>query len=343
MKANGKSANDPNEKDCGLLIPKKYSLREAFGPEFPADKEILGFRPSACRFIPKRNPLWVWDRNVLRDLIYFWEFGSSDGLHVFGHHGTGKSSAVRQFCAALYAPLYAKCMHEEVQFEDLVTHVDLADGSTIPSYGWLPLAMGADGYPGIFLANEIDRGRPGTLVGLHEILDGEPLVVQLGGLDPIAPSSFFRIATTGNSAMAGDRTGLYGSIKRQDVSFADRFMMTKVEYLPPDAECQLLERAVPALPVALREAKVKVANEIRRRFMGESTDSSALPVTMSTRMLLRWARMTLAFRSGQSHGVNPVFYALERTLLNATDATDGVRRAVEEIAHGVLGHSPVAS
>jgi cobaltochelatase CobS len=319
------------------LIPKKYSLREAFGPEFSPKHHIMGFEPVGFRFVPKKNPLWQWDRDVLRDLMWWWEAGGADGLYLFGPHGSGKSSAVRQFCAALGIPLYAKGFHEDLQFDDLVTYVDLAGGTTVTSYGWLPLAMGAEGYPGIFCGNEIDRGRPGTLVGLHEVLDGEPLVVQLSGLEPIEPSPYFRIAATGNSAMSSDHTGLYVSVKRQDISFADRFIMTKVKYLEAQPEEALVERVAPVLPQPLRQAKVRVANDIRAAYMGESSSSKALPVTMSTRMLLRWARLTAAFRNAQTHGVNPVFYALDRTLLNAVDATAEVRKAIEEIARGVLG------
>jgi cobaltochelatase CobS len=333
--------NAKQQSNCGKLVKKEYSLRDAFGPDFPGHKPIVGFEPSMCRFVPKRNPLWHWDRAVLRDLMWWWQSEERDGLYLFGAHGTGKSSAVRQFAASLCIPLYAVGIHEELWFDELVMHTTLAGGNTVPSYAYLPLAMGAEDYPGIFCANEIDRGRPGMLVGLHEVLDGEPLVVQLGGLEPIDPSPYFRIAATGNTAMASDASGLYVSAKRQDVSLADRFSMTKVNYLPEAEELALLERMAPDLPVVLREAMVKVANAIRARFMGESPDKDALPLTMSTRMLLRWVRRTLAFR-GAPPEVNPVFYALEGVLLNAAKSSKpGVHTSLSELAMGILGPNPV--
>lgn len=348
------------------LKQKDYSLQEAFGPGFPANQHIMGFENIGFPFVPRRNPLWHWDRDVLRDLMQWWQDdGSSDGMFLFGPHGSGKSAALRQFCSGLQIPCYAKGMHPGVEFDELVIHVGLGGGSTLPSYSWLTLAMGAEGYPGFFCANEIDRAKPGMLVALHEVLDGEPLNVQLGGLEPVMPSPYFKIAATGNTAMSGDPVGLYPSAKRQDVSFVDRFVFCRVHYLKDTEECALIERVVPSLPKVHREKMVEVANTIRASFMGDfdppaapdnasASDPTArqpeqelakrqLPLTMSTRMLLRWARKAIAFRSFKDHGVNPIWYALDRVLLHAADSMPEVRIAIKEMAVGILGPDPAVS
>jgi cobaltochelatase CobS len=316
---------------------KDYSHFEAFGEGFSKTQKVMGFAPNRCPFVPRRNPEWEWPRAILRDLLVYWESGGSDGLYVFGPHGAGKSSVIRQFCASLGIPLYQKSIIEGVEFQELVTHLELANGSTIPWYSWLPLAMGAEDLPGFFLANELDRADPSTAVGLHDTLDGEPLAVHLGGLEQVERSEFFRLSGTGNSALRGDRNGLNPSVRQQDLALQDRFRMVKMGYPDPDMEMRLLARCAPQLPEQLRESMVKCANEIRALFMAENDADNALPLTMSPRVLIRWARMTWEYREGQNHGEQPVYYALERTLYNSADGMPEVRRALEEIVNGVLG------
>lgn len=319
------------------LKPKVYTLAEAFGPGFPKNLEVAGFERSECRFVPRPDPHWRWDRTILRDLIVWWRDGGSDAAFLFGPTGAGKSSALRNFCAALGIPMYEKTLHQAVEFDQLVSVVDLAEGSTITSYSHLPLAMGAEGWPGIFVANEIDRADPGTVVGLNEVLEGQPLHVHLGGLDPVDPEPGFRIAATGNSALGGDLVGSYVSVKQQDMACADRYWLFKVSYPEPALEEEVLQALVPDLPQPLRTKMIEVANEIRVAFMGESSTAQALPITMSTRSLRRWARLTHFFRLAESAALNPVAYALDRALLHRADGMPEVRRAVLELVRGRMG------
>lgn len=321
------------------LKPKVYTLAEAFGTGFPTNLDVTGFEASDCRFVPRPDPYWRWDRTLLRDLIVWWRDGGRDAAFLFGPTGAGKSSALRNFCSALKIPMYEKTLHQAVEFDQLVSIVDLADGSTITSYSYLPLAMGAEGWPGIFVANEIDRADPGTVVGLNEVLEGQPLLVHLGGLDPVEPAPTFRVAATGNSALGGDMVGSYVSVKQQDMACADRYWMLKVPYPEPALEEQVLQTVTPDLPQRLRTKMIEVANDIRLAFMGESTVAQALPITMSTRSLLRWARLTHVFRLAESASLNPVAYALDRALLNRTDGMPEVRRAVLELVRGRMGDS----
>lgn len=141
------------------LKPKVYTLAEAFGPSFPSDLTITGFEPNECRFVPRRSPYYRWDRTLLRDLTVWWEDDGSDAVCLFGAVGAGKSTAVSNFAAALNIPMYEKTLRQAVEFDQLVSVVDLTDGSTVTTYSQLPLAMGAEGWPGIFVSNEIVAGR----------------------------------------------------------------------------------------------------------------------------------------------------------------------------------------
>jgi cobaltochelatase CobS len=327
------------------LEPKDYTYREAFGEGFSDKAKVMGFARSPCPFVPARDPLWEWPKGILRDLLVWWESGGSDGLHLFGPHGAGKSSAYRQFCASLGIPLYETSLVAGVEFQELVTHLDLVGGNTIPAYSHLPLAMGVDGFPGLLLLNELDRADPSTAVCLHDTLDGRPLTVQMGaGLEEVERSNWFRIGSTGNSALRGDRNALNPSVKQQDLALQDRFWLVKVSYPEPDVELRVLARAAPQVPLQLRQGMVECANQIRAQFMADSDADNALPVTISTRVLVRWARMTWAYREGENNGERPIHYALERVLYNGVDGMPEVRKALEVIIDGVLGADiPIAA
>ena len=319
------------------LTPKEYSLSEAFGPELPGNQTVTGYEHEGYEFVPRKDPDWRWDRTLLRDLIVWWKEGGSEPVYLFGPTGAGKSSAIVNFCAALGLPLYERTIYEGLEFSELVTQIDLVDGTTLPNYGLLPLAMGVTGYPGVFCANEVDRAEAGLLAGLYEVLEGRPLVTPIGGAELVTPLAGFRMAATGNTTLLGDRTGLYVGAKQQDIALQDRFWKLKVEYLEAEAEEALLADLAPHLPEKLRRLMVDVANEIREVFMGNSDSARALPLTMSTRTLARWARMTWSFRGAQQANLSPVYYALDRAFLNAADSDPEVRQAIKVIVHGKLG------
>src|SRR5262245_8368365 len=114
------------------LKEKKYSLREAFGKDFPANQFILGYEACDCQYVPRPIKNWKWDRDVLRTLTMWWEQGTvGEGLHAFGYPGAGKTGSLHQFCASLQIPFYTKTIVQSIEFNDLVLTVNLANGHTI--------------------------------------------------------------------------------------------------------------------------------------------------------------------------------------------------------------------
>ena len=308
------------------------TLREAFGKAFPADQSVEGYEPSNCRFVPEPDPEWAWDRRTLRDLVLWW-ICPPDPLYLFGPTGAGKSAAIRNFCAALNIPLYERTIYEGLEFSEVLTVTDLIDGTTITSYGLLPLAMGVHGYPGIFNADDVDRGDPAFLSGFYEVLQGQPVTTNVGGVDVVKPVRGFRITATGNTALQGDQLGVYQGAKPQDIAFADRFIKVEAEYLQKRQEKALLRKVAPKLAKELTNAMVDVANEMRDGFMGNSNANSALPMPMSTRSLVRWARMTYVYRGSKT----AVYDALDRAFLNGAKDDRAAYAAMEKIAKGKLG------
>ncbi|MCK7472165.1 MAG: CbbQ/NirQ/NorQ/GpvN family protein [Desulfomicrobium escambiense] len=183
----------------------------------------------------------------------------------------------------------------------------------------------------LLLLNEIDLMDPAELAGLNDVIEGQPLVIAQNGGEVIRPHPKFRVFATGNSAGAGDTTGLYQGVLRQNLAFLDRFRVLPVGYLEPDVELGVLAGAVPSLPPEVGEKLIAVANEVRRLFVGEGESTAQLTITLSTRTLVRWARLALTFRGAPQ----PIRFALEQALTARADPDQ--REAIHRVAADVMG------
>ncbi|NMT18529.1 CbbQ/NirQ/NorQ/GpvN family protein, partial [Vibrio parahaemolyticus] len=87
---------------------------------------------------------------------------------------------------------------------------------------------------------------------------------------------------TGNSTGSGDPSGLYQGVMMQNLAAMDRYRFSVVPYMAEQDERGVLERVVPRLPDNIRNGMVRIANEIRKLFMGENGDDGQISITMST-------------------------------------------------------------
>jgi len=325
------------------LKKKMFTYKEAFGPGFPDHLTIEGYEPNP--YTPKLDPNWVWPKGMLLDLCILWTNGEETGEmtdfpeHTFisGYTGTGKSSAMRNFCAALNIPYYEKTMSREFDFLEIESDRDLVNGNTLTHYGLLPMAMGVLGYPGCLVLSELDRVDNGALTPMYEVFEGQPYTMRTGGRDLIEPSPGFFIVGNGNTAMMGDPNGLYGS-SQQDLALVERFTNKLFAEYPEEAvERSILAKICPQLDETIRNVMVDVANDIRAMHMGISEAANALPITMSTRLLIAWGKKTWAYRGAEANGGAPMRLALDRVLLNATTGHPEWHLALTKVINGRLG------
>lgn len=309
------------------------SLRKWFGRNFPNDQYLEGYEPSGCEHVPDPDPHWVWDKRTLLPLVIWWENPELDGMYLYGDTGAGKSALLRNFAAALHIPFYERTIYEGLEFAEVLTTTDLVDGTTVTSYGMLPQAMGVLGFPGIFNADDVDRGDPAFLSGFYEVLQGQPVVTNVGGVDVVKPLRGFRISATANTAGRGDQLGVYQGAKPQDIALLDRFMKVRAKYLQKRQEKSLLKKIIPDLQPKIVDIMVDIANDYRRGFMGTSTAHNALPFPMSTRALVRWARLAYAYRASPS----AIYDSLDLAFLNGADDDPAARLAMKKIAEGKIG------
>ncbi|WP_024608566.1 AAA family ATPase [Pseudoalteromonas sp. TAB23] len=313
----------------------KYSIRKAFEMNSVPEKvTTLGYAPSSDPFIPSKDKNYVFRKELIREVTAFLKSPFGDALYVTGPTGSGKTSGITEIAARLSWPVQQITANGRMELADLVGHHALISPkpgeAPIMKFMYGPLAT-AMKYGQILLINEIDLADPAELSGLNDVLEGRPLVISQNGGEIIKPHPMFRVVVTGNSTGSGDPTGRYQGVMMQNIAAMDRYRFIKVGYAEAATEMDILGRVAPTLNESIREGMVKTANEIRRLFMGESGDDGEIGVTMSTRTLVRWAKLSLQFRGAP----NTLKYALEQALLTRSSKEES--EAILRISKDVFG------
>lgn len=306
---------------------KHYTIANTFGINAPASMKIEGFEPTDNPYVPTQKP-YVFRKEHLRDVLAFLGSPNGDGLYLTGPTGSGKTSLLEQVAARLHWGVHTVTGHGRLELNDLLGQYMLVEGGAMQ---WIdgPLTL-AVRLGHVLLINEIDAVDPAELIGLNEIVEGKPLTIPQTGM-LIAPHAKFRLVATGNSAGSGDQSGLYQGVLRQNISFLDRFRLMEIGYPEPEDEMKLLADVVPTMPESVRESMIKVANQIRKVFIGGADGSGMLSVTLSTRGLLRWASLVATFKSAP----NALAYSLDRALTFRAEPAE--REAIHRIAKDIFG------
>jgi cobaltochelatase CobS len=202
---------------------------------------------------------------------------------------TSKTSLVKQVAARVNWPVQTITGHGRLELNDLLGQWLLLKGGGMR--GDTKLTPSQRVRP----AGQRDRRDGAFRTGGPSIMGCKPLSIPQTG-ETVRPHCKFRLVATGNSAGGGDRSGLYQGVLRQNLALLDRFRLMEVGYPEPAEEMQLLAGAVPTLPPAVADKMVRVANEIRKVFVGGQDGAGELSLTLSTRGLLRWAGLAAAFK-----------------------------------------------
>ena len=222
-----------------------FSVSTTFHVQAHPGLEVLGFRDASHAQIPQRQDGYVFRADLLRDVLAFLHASGGDGLFLTGPTGSGKTSLITQIAARLNWPVQSVTCHGRLELEALIGQFVLINGSTQYVHG--PLSVAArEGH--LLILNESDLMDPSELAGLNDLIEGQPLVIAENGGEVIRPHPQFRLLATGNSAGAGDGSGLYQGVLRQNLAFMDRFRVMYVDYPTVEVEQAVVQAAVPSLP-----------------------------------------------------------------------------------------------
>lgn len=257
-----------------------------------------------------------------------------DSCMLVGPTGSGKSSLVEQVTARLYWPCVTVSAHSRMEIPELTGYnlpvTDPVSGDLNTKFVDGPLTM-AMRHGFVFVLDEYDTLDPAVTVGLHAVMEGRPLVIAENGGEVIHPHPNFRFVACGNTSGQGDENGNYAATMQQNLASLDRFRVFEVSYLKEDDEVAMVIEALPSLPEDMAKKMVKVANSVRNQHMG--LGGNYLSVTLSTRTVLRWARISCGYV--QVGVKNPTQEALNESLLNRCDKTQKI--AISKIAQSVFG------
>ena len=283
-------------------------IKDLFGIDAP-DTAMYPVESERTHRVPKLDPHYKFSARTLRVVLLWLQEGGSS-LYLSGPTGAGKTTLIEQVCARIGRETYRVGCHSRLEISDMVGRLTLTADGTKFVYGPLVESMRRGG---VLLLDEADQLPPSTAMGLTPILDRESIYIPETG-EWVEPHPNFRVAVTGNSAGRGDETGLYRGVQRQNLAWVDRFFHLHVSYMKAEDEVEIIRRAAPDLPEVIARAMVRLAEEVRKVFIGCTPDGT-LESTISTRVLVRWARTAVSFYGAS--GIDPLEESLHVSLLNS--------------------------
>ena len=351
---------DPNEVDPsitvdGFEIPDPATLAD------PVAQQYAAFLRAA---VPPIDPYYQFRKDLVRDIRYWWLTGEGDVLLLWGPTGSGKTSVFEQWCARLGIPLFMAKGHRRFEPMEAFGQFVGGENGTTP---WVdgPVTLAARyGLPCII--NEYDRMAADRTIVFNDVFEGRSFPIPGKSGEVVTPQPGFRVAITANTNLVEDLSGNYGTANTHDISILERIVALHVGYPSDDTEAKLLEKELEqfsddllsywfdqegikiSTPQGMKEGSainrgefiqglLEVAKKIRAQSKdGGNTSDSALERTMSTRILRKWARHSVAQASApEKLGLSALHLALKKYLSSLS--TESTRIVLHQAVENVFG------
>ena len=257
-------------------------------------------------------------------------FKMSKPLYLFGHSGTGKSSALEQWCARMKRP-FMRVQHTAGLEESQVVgqYIVTKDGeSSITKFELGPLAV-AMKHGMIYCADEYDFAQPSVVAIYQAVLEGKPLIIKEADAENriIYPHPEFRFCATGNTNGSGDETGLYNGTVLQNTANYERFAIcAQVTWMDEKLEKTILKNKTILGSVSIsEEAKDLIvdnichfAKQMRKKFEeGEAEFAPSIRVLMHA-LDVGWAlgNIRLGFQLSYSNRMSALNRIATESVIN---------------------------
>ncbi|MAG65007.1 MAG: hypothetical protein CMK74_03930 [Pseudomonadales bacterium] len=295
-------------------------IHELFG----FDKPLKGFEEptmipaEAHPLTPTLDPDYVFNPGLVRRALL--SMAARESIMLVGDKGTGKSSFVQQLMARLNRPLLTINAGPGVDESYLLGCKTIEDGSVKNVDGMLSYAL-RHGIP--VLIDELCTLRPGVLVSINDILQGDDLItLKHHGIDPsVDPRSIldmdgtmsivrhpaFRLFATDNTGGKSQKDGRFAGVNTQNSAVRSRFTSFKVTFMAPDKEVLALKKV---MGNQLSEDTIKSVVELGFRFRAAFEQGEAFD-NLSFRELKRWAKKTALYGDINEAFVDAIYTNLE--------------------------------
>lgn len=283
-------------------------------------------------YTPRINPDYDFRQDLVIEMIGFFKMENVFAMWLTGLQGSGKTTLVEQFHAAMGWPLITFAASAQTTAKDLLGGFKPTGGEWAYQDGHVTMAAR---FGCSVLIDEYNLIMPEETSGINKVLEGQHMDIEETG-ERLTPKLGFRLFAACNPADVSK--GFLGR-NEQDAANTDRFWMVDVPYPEASVEIGLAQKVLSKVmegAIALQYATnmVDVANRVRKQSMAAGNNSNdALELTFSTRALLKWAEGLCAF----AEAPNPVHYTLERALTRHARADTGTKGTIHEIVADVFG------
>ncbi|MGN0894303.1 MAG: AAA family ATPase [Succinivibrio sp.] len=258
--------------------------------------------------IPQADDKYVFELNVLNEILLYLIYPFKDCLYISGPSGCGKTTIVLQIASRLNWGVEQITLSNKCESLDLIGHTTLKKGELVYEYGPLTRAMM---YGEILILNEIDLMSPGDLSVLNDVLEGKPLTILANNGEIIKPHPQFRVIATANTKGYGDMTGFYNGARLLNQAFLDRFRYIEMNYPKPVVELEMLKGSFPNLKEEMRKKLLHLAHDLRQVVtLGLENGVRQISAPFSTRTLLKIASLVSVDSGYSVHKIVKMCYAL---------------------------------
>lgn len=189
--------------------------------------------------IPVYDNGYVYNIDVLKNLLLAIEMNMP--AYTFGPAGTGKTSIIKQICAATNRRMvriqHSINLEESHVLGKWIVKRDPETNTTATVFQPGPLAL-AMRFGWVYVADEYDRADPGVLSVYQAVLEGDRLIINDADEEwsRVDPHPDFRFMATGNTNGSGDDSGLFQATIQQDAANIERFGVVQLLSYPGSKE-----------------------------------------------------------------------------------------------------------